>query len=166
MNLYEINEQIIEAFDEAIDPETGELIDEEAYDRINALQEEFLYKCEGLALYFKNLNAEALALKAEKEAFAKRQKAAEQRAKSIAKYLETALKGRKLKFTQVEIGFRNSEAVQIVNEKEFIQFYKGTECVNEKIEHTINKNYIKRQIKKGEIFVGAWIEERQNIQIK
>ena len=66
MILYEINEQIIAAFDEAIDPETGELIDEEAYDRLNQLQENFEEKVENLALYVKDLKAQALALKAEK----------------------------------------------------------------------------------------------------
>lgn len=166
MNLYEINEQIIEAFDLAIDPETGELLDEEAYDRLNQLQEAFDDKVYSLALYAKDLRAQAVALKAEKDAFAKRQKAAERRVESIERYLQNALHGEKRTFTKAAISYRKSEAVVIEDEAEFFEFYKGREFIKEKIERSVDKTTVKSLLKQGEILLGAKLEERQNIQIK
>lgn len=166
MNLYEINDKIIEAFDLAIDPETGELLDEEAYDRLNQLQEDFEEKVYNLALYVKDLKAQAIALKAEKEAFQRRQKAAERRAESIERYLQNALNGQKRTYTRAAISFRKSEAVVIENEDEFIRFYPGREFVKEKIERSVDKTCVKGLLKQGEILYGAHLETRQNIQIK
>lgn len=166
MKLYEINEEIVKAFDEAIDPETGELIDEVAFDRITKLQEEFEEKVENLALYVKDLKAQAVALKAEKDSFAKRQKAAERRAESIENYLQMVLNGQKRTYTRAAISYRKSEAVVIEDEDEFLQFYKGREFVKEKIERSVDKPTVKGLLKQGEILLGAHLEERQNIQIK
>lgn len=166
MNLYEINQQIIDAFDAAVDPETGEILDEQAFDRLTDLQEDFEDKIENLALYAKDLKAQAAALKAEKDAFSKRQKAAENRAASIERYLQGVLAGQKRTYTRAAISYRKSEAVVLENEEEFLQFYKGREFIKEKIERTVDKTQIKGLLKKGEILLGAHIEERQNIQIK
>ena len=54
MNLYEIDAAITAC----IDPETGEVLDEEA---LNALHMERSAKVESVALWIKNLNAEAAA---------------------------------------------------------------------------------------------------------
>lgn len=166
MNLYEINQQIIDAFDAAVDPETGELRDEEAYDRLTELQEDFEDKIENLALYAKDLKAQAAAIKTEKDNLAKRQKAAENRAASIERYLQGVLAGQKRTYTRAAITYRKSEAVILENEEEFLRFYQGREFIKEKIERTVDKTQIKGLLKKGEILLGAHIEERQNIQIK
>lgn len=65
MKLYEINEQIMAC----IDNETGEIIDT---DKLNELQIAKDEKIENLALWYKDLLAEANALKEEKETFAAR----------------------------------------------------------------------------------------------
>lgn len=166
MNLYEINEEIIKAFDEAIDPETGELLDEVAYDRITALQEDFEEKVENLAIYVKDLKAQANALKAERDALAKRQKAAENRAASIERYLQGALAGERRTYTRAAISYRKSEAVVIENDEQFTEFYKDREFVNETVEYKVDKTAVKACLKQGEILLGAKLEERQNIQIK
>ena len=64
-SLYQINQQITEA----IDLETGEIIDEAAYEALNIEKEE---KLENIALFYKNTMADAEALKAEEKAFALR----------------------------------------------------------------------------------------------
>ena len=61
MKLYEINEQIMAC----IDNETGEIIDT---DKLNELQIAKDEKIENLALWYKDLLAEANALKEEKKA--------------------------------------------------------------------------------------------------
>ena len=67
MKLYEIDQAIMDC----IDMETGEIVNEEL---LNDLQMERDAKIENVALWIKELKAEAEALKAEKLAFAERQK--------------------------------------------------------------------------------------------
>ena len=93
MKLYEINEQILNC----IDTETGEIIDIE---KLNELQIEKDEKLENLALWYKDLIAEANALKEEKEAFAAREKAAKNKAESIKNYLSYILNGENFKTTK------------------------------------------------------------------
>ena len=91
MNLYAINDLITQAFDSAVDMETGEIVNEEAYEALDCLQMEFNQKVEGILLWIKNLSAEAEALKKEKMAFADRQAAAERKAESLKKYISGVL---------------------------------------------------------------------------
>lgn len=78
-SLYEINAQIEQAWNAAVDPETGEIISEEAAQAVEQLTMAREDKIENLALYYKNLAAEAEALKNEKLALAARQSAAEKK---------------------------------------------------------------------------------------
>ena len=73
MNLYEINAALEQAYEEAVDPETGEVIENAAYAAIDGLQMELEEKTENVLLWIKNLQADAEALKKEKMAFADRQ---------------------------------------------------------------------------------------------
>ena len=63
MNLYDIDQAIEAAFEDAIDMETGEIVNEEAYKALDSLQMEFDQKAEGVLLWIKNLTAEAESLK-------------------------------------------------------------------------------------------------------
>lgn len=90
-NLYEIDEKILECMANCIDPDTGEIIDSE---QLEALKMERQTKLENVALYIKNLKADAAMYKAEKQAFAERQAAAEKRAESLSEWLKKHLTGR------------------------------------------------------------------------
>ena len=92
MNLFEIDNEIMNCIDE----ETGEVIDIEKLDDLQMQREE---KIENICLWIKNLKAEAEALKEEKDNFAKRQKAAENKAESLKQYIESYLNGEKYKST-------------------------------------------------------------------
>lgn len=93
MTLYEIDSALEAALEKAFDPETGELIDEAAFEQTEALQLARDAKIENVALWIKNLNSDAEALKAEKEAFAAREKAAKNKAESLKRWLAFALVG-------------------------------------------------------------------------
>ena len=80
MNLYQINADIMNAFENALDPETGEIVDMAAYAAIDNLQCELNEKIENILLWIKNLQSDAEALKKEKMAFADRQSRAEAKA--------------------------------------------------------------------------------------
>ena len=66
MNLYEIDSEILGC----VDITTGEIFDEDKFEELSLSREA---KIENICLWIKNLKAEIEALKAEKDAFAKRQ---------------------------------------------------------------------------------------------
>lgn len=87
-SLYEINSQIEQAWGAAVDPDTGEIINEEALQVLDGLTMQREEKLENLALFYKNLSAEAEALKAEKMRLAARQAAAEKRQRVLKSTLK------------------------------------------------------------------------------
>lgn len=153
MKLYEINEQIMAC----IDSETGELIDPEKLNDLQIAKDE---KLENLALWYKDLLAEANALKEEKEAFAEREKAAKNKAESIKNYLSYVLNGENFKTTKCALSFRKSEKTVIDD------IYSIPESYLKYAEPKADLTEIKKAIKNGEEIKGAHLEETQNIQIK
>lgn len=96
MNLYEIDAALMAAYENAVDMETGEILDNEAYAAIDGLEMALAEKTENILLWIKNLSAEAEALKAEKMSFDVRQKRAERKVESLKRYVSKALEGKKI----------------------------------------------------------------------
>ena len=109
MTIYEINNEIMNC----IDMETGEVIDTE---KLNDLQMERDAKIENVALWIKELKAEAEAIKNEKQALVERQRVAENKAESLKNWLAYALNGEKFKTAKCSISYRNSESVEVTEE--------------------------------------------------
>lgn len=153
MTLYEINEQILSCIDE----ETGEVLDA---DKLNALQIEKDEKIENVALWIKDLKAEAEAMKTEKKSFEERQKACENKAESLKKWLADALNGEKFKTNKVLISFRKTKSVQVSDiwqvPEEYIKYG----------EPTPDKNAIKKAIEAGEDIHGAFLVENTSMTVK
>lgn len=153
MKLYEIDEAILAC----IDQETGEIIDG---DKLDALQIERETKLENVALWIKDLKAEAEALKAEKQAFAERQKAAETKAESLKKWLADALAGSPFKTTRVAVSFRKTKSVQVSEiDKLDLEFLKYSEP-------TPDKTAIKKAIEAGQEVSGAFLVEGTSMTVK
>lgn len=161
MNLYEIDNRITEAFHSALDPETGEIINEEAYEALDILNIEFDRKAEGILLWIKNLRAQAEALKNEKQAFAERQAAAERKAKSLEAYMSGVLDGRKFATERVSVSWRKSEAAEYSGDVKALP----PDCIREK-EPEVNKTVLKQILKQGAVIPGATLTVKNNIQIK
>ena len=139
MNLFEIENEIMNCWDQ----ETGEILDS---DRLDQLEMERDTKIENIALYIKNLTADAEALKAEKQSFAERQKAAENKVESLKKYLATS--------------FRKTSSVNVTDisqlPEEFLKF----------ADPMPDKTAIKAAIKAGTSVAGAEIVEGKSMSIK
>jgi hypothetical protein len=153
MRLYEIDEAILNC----IDTETGEILDA---DKLNALQIEREKKLENVALWIKDLKAEVEALKAEKQAFADRQKAAENKAESLKKWLSDALAGEKFKTTKVAVSFRKTKSVQVAD------IWKLDDSFVKYAEPTPDKAAIKKAIEAGQEVAGATLVENVSISVK
>ena len=109
MTIYEIDNEIMNC----IDMETGEVIDTE---KLNDLQMERDAKIENVALWIKELKAEAEAIKNEEQALAERQRVAENKAESLKNWLAYALNGEKFKTSKCSVSYRNSESVEVTEE--------------------------------------------------
>jgi hypothetical protein len=153
MRLYEIDEAILSC----IDADTGEILDA---DKLNALQIEREKKLENVALWIKNLKSDAEALKAEKQAFAERQKAAENKAESLKKWLTEALAGEKFKTTRVAVSFRKTKSVQVED------IWKLDDSFVKYAEPTPDKAAIKKAIEAGQEVTGATLVENVSISVK
>ena len=155
MTLYEIDKRVIDL----IDDETGEIIDSNL-NTFDELMMERNNKIENVALWIKNLRADAEAYKAEAQAFVDRKKAAERKIESLTRLLEITLRGRKFKTERVQIGYRKSDSVQIdKNAKlpdEYLRFR----------EPEPDKAALKKALKDGVEIEGAWLEEKLNMQVK
>lgn len=104
-----------------MDEETGEVTVD--FDALNALQMEKDAKIENLALFWKDLVAEALAIKAEEEALAKRRKTVEKKAERIKEYLEYVLAGEKFKTAKVAVSYTTRD--RIVPSDGFVEWAKA-----------------------------------------
>lgn len=150
--LYEIDQSILAL----ADPETGEITD---FEKLEELQLEREAKIENVALWYKNLIAEAEMVKAEKQALAERQQACEKRAEGLKRYLETALAGQKFTTPKVQCAFRSSTSVHIIAPEQL-----ATEYLRIKTEP--DKKAISEAIKNGKEVEGAELVTGLSLSIK
>lgn len=115
MNLYQIDQAILDL----VDPETGEIMDWEAFD---ALQMERETKVENVACWYKNLVAEAAAIRQEELNLQKRRKAVEKLAETREKWLEKALDGQKFETARCSVSFRKTTKVELEDEDAVIRW--------------------------------------------
>ena len=158
MKLYEIDNAILEC----IDLETGEIID---IDKLNELQLERETKIENVALWIKDLKAEAEAIKAEKMALADRQRVAENKAESLKKWLAYALDGQKFKTAKCSVSFRNTESVEVTPEGLEALMKEHDELLTYK-DPEPNKTAIKQAIKDGLNVQGVQLVQNTSTIIK
>lgn len=161
MTLYEIESQIIAC----LDLETGEITDAE---RLDALQMEREAKLENIALYIKNLAAEADAIKLEEKNLAERRKAKESRADGLRQYLTDALGGAKFESARVKVSFRKSASVEVQDADALLAFLENggfSGCI-EYLPPKIKLKPVGDLIKAGQALPGVAIIEKQNIQIR
>lgn len=157
--LFDINEDIRQALEELEVDEDGVVVSGDL-EKISALKLEREEKLEAVALYWKELNIEAEALKKESEILLNRAKIALKEADGLKMYLVSNLNGETLKTSRTAITYRKSEAVVIDEEllpkKYFVK----------KITEAPDKKTIKELLKEGKMIKGAELETRSNIQIK
>ena len=141
--LYDIDAAILAC----VDPETGEIFDPE---QLDALQMERAQKLEGVALWIKDLKAEAEAVKAEADKLNARKKAIDNKVESLKTWLLYALGGEKLKTARCNVYQTHSQKVVIDDEKAMIDMLMsspfGEKFLRMK-EPEIDKNALKDSLK-------------------
>lgn len=110
---------VLDALDNLVDMETGEITDEEQFNllrnELDALAEQKDEKISNIACWIKQLESDAEAIKKEKMKLAARQKACENKVDSLKKYLGYALNGQKFKDARVSIYYKPSKSVEFAD---------------------------------------------------
>ena len=157
MKLYEIDQAIYDCVDE----ETGEIIDVEKFE---ALQMDRLRKLEGIALWVKELRAEAEAIKAEKDKLYEREVACKNKADRLANFLSDVLGGEKFRTPRVAVSYRKSTKVDIPDSFDVDSLPEELKKVKRTVDP--DKKAIGDYLKAGNILEGISLLENYNIQIK
>lgn len=162
MKLYEIPGTIRAALDRIeVDEETGEIIN--AAD-LDAVEVEAHEKLESTALYVRELNAEADALKAEIERLTDRRRSLEKRStflKCLMLQGLDALGATKLKTPMVTISVRTSKAVELDAD--------ALDVLPEgviRIKREADKTAIKAAIERGFCMLGAHLVENRSLTMR
>ena len=160
MTLYEIQDNIRKAIEQGFDEETGEILDTNALEALEIQRDE---KIENIALFIKNLKAEAEAIKAEKMNLAKRQQTAENRAEWLKQYLTKCLDGEKFFTPKVAISYRKSQTVELIDGLDVSQL--PHQFLRE-IAPEVDKTALKDALKEGQEIYGVYLQEHTNTIIK
>jgi len=158
MKLYEIDAAIASL----VDPETGEILDYEAFEQLAMAREQ---KVENMALVLKNAQAKSAAIKAEVDKLEARKKVADNTVKRMKGYLEKILCGEKFETARVAISYRKSEATE--TDVEFVEWAMEN-CPEVVIPQPakVDVTGLKKMLKDGLKCEYARIVEKQNVQVK
>lgn len=163
MTLYQIDTALHEIIERSIDPETGELtIDPSELEALQMARED---KLENIALYYKNLIAEANAVKAEADALTDRRRVLERKAERMKTILTTGLAGEKFSTPRVSISFRKTSTLEIDLDK-FMPFAGAYPKYLRMKDPEPDKVAIKEAIKQGGTIPGAQIVEKRSVIVK
>lgn len=165
MNLYEINQEILNAIENLEVDENGEI---SSTSKLDELQEMFETKCENIACYIKNIKSDADALKAEEDKLKERRKVLEHKADRLKEYLSNAMQSTgntNITTARAAMSFRKSNVVE--TDENFIEWalMKDEKLLTFKKPEP-NKKEIRKLIESGKAIPYAAIVEHQNLQIK
>lgn len=158
MTIYDIDSAIAAL----VDPETGELGDYEAFQRLQLAREA---KIENLALLYKETRATAEAIKAEADRLVQRRRVLEHNMRRMQEYLALVLDGEKFASPRCAVSYRRSEATE--TDPEFIDWAREhrPELLMEQ-SPKIDTAQLKRELKDGLVCDHARLVERQNVQVR
>ena len=160
--LYEIDQDILDC----VDLETGEILDTE---KLDALQMERERKLEGVALWIKDMKAEAAAVKEEADKLTARKKALENKMEGLKAWLLMALDGEKLKTPRCNVYQTHNQRVAVADEAKLISFLQTLEEPEKFLrfkDPELKRDEIKKALKDGTIIPGAELEETESVVIK
>lgn len=154
LKLYEIDEALAACFD----PETGEVLDDGAFDALAEAREK---KIEGVGLMVKSKAALVAELKEEKKRITDRIAVLENQNRGTREFLARYLGGKKFETARVRYSYRKATAVQIEDATKIPEKYIRTKITKEP-----DKVAIKDALKAGEEVPGAELREGANLIIK
>lgn len=161
MTIWEIDNRLLDL----VDTETGELLD---YDAFMALQMEREAKIEGMALWYKELTAQAKAIREEIASLTERRRAAENKAARLVEYIGQTLNGEKFSTSRCAVSYRKSTALEVSDAQYAVAWLNrnGHKDLFTWGEPNLDKRAISKLCKDGEKIPGVELVERISTQIK
>lgn len=162
MNLFEINQKYFDILN--MTDEDG-CLSEAAFAALEEIQGEEIRKIENVALFIKDTEGFANAIRNEEKALAARRKVYENKVERLKKYLSDYLLAKdkpKFETQRVALSFRRSEKVNIFDQDAIIANYPEFTTTEIKVKAAD----VMAAIKAGQTIPGAEIVENQNLQIK
>jgi chromosome condensin MukBEF ATPase and DNA-binding subunit MukB len=160
--LYDIDQAILDC----VDQDTGEILDGDA---LTALQMEREAKLEGVALWVKDMKAEADAVKAEADKLTARKKALDNKIEAVKTWLLYALNGERLKTARCNVYQTHSQKLTVADEPELVKFLQTLEKPERFLrfrEPELRKDEIKKALKEDVHIPGVSLEETESVVIK
>ena len=161
MNLYEIDNAITAL----TDPETGELLDFEAFEQLQIERE---HKIENIALWVKDLTAEAKAIQDEIKSLTERRDALKKKAQRLESYLMRFLDGEKFTTPRCVVTFRRSKSLQVEDDFSLVAWCQENgfpDCILMR-QPEVSKKAITDLIQSGVDVPFAHIVEHLNMGVK
>ena len=121
-------------------------------------------KLGNIGAYIKNLEAEAAAIKTERDNLKKRMDSKQREIDRLKEYVSNSLLSnneKKMETSRVAFSFRSSEQVEIHDQEQIPKEY-----MKEKTTYDPDKTAIKNAIKGGQEVAGCELIQKQNLQIK
>ena len=178
LTLYEIDERlrILEEFQ--VDPDSGEILSDEEFNKLfDEVQMDLQTKIVNTIAFVKSLRAEAEAFKTEEDRLKERRKSKENLADRLQKRIDDYIRWQ---FTNEngEVDTVGLNKFKLDDPKAFISYRKSEkavvddltklpkEFITTKVEEKPNLTEIKKAIKNGKEIEGAHVETNLNMQVK
>ena len=162
LSLYQINQDYEQCLSEAIDTDTGEILNGDLIKVLDSIQMALEDKALNTAMVIRKLGTRKQMIKNEIDRLKKLYDVADSAEENLKQYLADNVPHKmKIEGNLISIGWRKSEAVEITDATKIPKEYIKT-----KIEESPDKTKIKEAIKSGLKVDGAELVEKQNIQIK
>lgn len=161
MNIYEIDQQIMEL----VDPETGELLDAQAF---MDLQMERDIKVENMVLWLKNLSAQSAAIKKEIDTLTERKHRADRKCESLKRYIAEILGGEKFSTAKCSVSYIRRKALQVQDIASLVSWLEenGHRDLVVRKEPEVSKKSVTDLIKKGSEVPFAELVENTSLVVK
>lgn len=159
-SLYELNAKL--AVYEMEFDEDGCWVNE---DELNAIHMERDEKIEQICLWIKNLRGEAEMVKAEAKNLTDRAKRLTNKADNLEKYVASNLDGKPFKTSKVNVTWRKSESVEILDESKIPEKYLDISVTRKPVKAEIKK-YLKGIEGSEEPCDWARLDKKNNLQLK
>ena len=161
-NIYEIDAALMAL----VDPETGEISDWEAFEQLQMAREA---KIENVACWYKNLIAEANAIKAEEDKLKERRQSVERQAENKLQYLRDHLAGQNFKSARCAVTFRKTPAAVQMDDPECVIHWAETNGHFDCLKYTapeISKKGIADLLKSGIEVPGAQLVQGVSMGVR
>lgn len=161
LEIYKINRKL----EELVDPETGEVLELEAFEQLYTERIEMI---EDMVLLYKNTVAEAEAVKAEADKLDQRSRLLREQADKLREHIRVSLNGEKFSTPRCTVTFRKSSSLDISDIDALIDWAERTghdECVRYKPPE-VAKQAVTDLLKQGIQVPHAKIKVKKSVIIK